>query len=299
MKTCSASFLIHRRAFSLMEVLLAVFILGIGLIMVATIFPVGADWTRQTTEDSIAQTIAKNAVTTVQNYYGQSGPNAGVLSTLPPLNPTALTPIDLRVLPNFTTIPVSERCYQFGNPNPFPAPSPQSCLYWWTALVRVQPGQTASPARRYDLYILVFRKGDASQIFTPQLPFPAGSGSNELTGVRDYPMDPTSPVMSRLLEPTLLYAPYSQSISKTFNTNLTPPVNDCVPPVGYIGIGQTSGTVFRQTVDIANSTANPRPFLKGQTSATTPPNENVIYAAPADGTTASPLIYVYQTTISL
>ena len=52
MKNFPGHLLHRRRAFSLMEVLLAVFILGIGLIMVATVFPVGADWTRQSTEDT-------------------------------------------------------------------------------------------------------------------------------------------------------------------------------------------------------------------------------------------------------
>src|SRR5690242_19549346 len=73
------------RGFSLMEVLLAVFILGIGLIMVATIFPVGADWTRQSTEDSIAQTIAQNAMAIIRDNYAPSslnGNTAGRLSTI-------------------------------------------------------------------------------------------------------------------------------------------------------------------------------------------------------------------------
>src|SRR4051812_41156300 len=51
-----------RRGFSLVEVLLAIFILGIGMIMVASVFPVGANWTRQTAEGSVSQTIAQSAM---------------------------------------------------------------------------------------------------------------------------------------------------------------------------------------------------------------------------------------------
>jgi type II secretory pathway pseudopilin PulG len=287
----------HRRnapGFSLMEVLLAVFILGIGLIMVATIFPVGADWTRQSTEDSVAQAIAQNAVATIQNYYGPGGVNRFQFDNLPSAaSPT--TAVDLQALPALTVIPIAERTYQYGNPSPFPAANPAACTYYWTALARVQPGQYTGASRRYDLYVLVFRKGAHEQTFTPDpaKPFPAASNDVEVAGVRDS-TDPTNPAMSRFLEPTLLTAAYKPG---TYSANATPLVKDEVPPVGYIGIGQTSGTVFRQTVDIANSTASPRPYLKGQT-ITTPPTENVIYALPADGTSSSPLIYVYQTSVS-
>ena len=50
-----------RGGFSLVEVLLATFILGIGMIMVASIFPVGANWTREATEDSVGQVISQAA----------------------------------------------------------------------------------------------------------------------------------------------------------------------------------------------------------------------------------------------
>src|SRR4051794_28890181 len=114
-----------RRGFSLLEVLLATFILGIGLIMVASVFPVGANWTRQGTEESVGQTIALNAVAVVKSHYAPNSGDAnhaGQLSSLP-----TAAPLMLQGLTNFVGangIPVAERCYQFGNPLPFPATNP-------------------------------------------------------------------------------------------------------------------------------------------------------------------------------
>jgi prepilin-type N-terminal cleavage/methylation domain-containing protein len=265
-----------RRAFSLMEVLLAVFILGIGLIMVATIFPVGADWTRQSTEDSVAQTVAQNAVSTIQTYYARNSPYTNTAGKLASLT----APVEqLQALPGFDTIPKAVRTYQYGNTNPYPARKPDACVYYWTALVRVQPGQNAGASRPYDLYILVFRKGAASQVFTS---FPAGS--TEVPGVRD---------TTNTLEPTLVYRTYSAG---TYDSTLTPPVANPVPPIGHIGIGKVSGTVFRQSVlndytTPTNTKAVARPEILQA-------GEEVIYAPPADQTNGSPLVYVYQTTIS-
>lgn len=47
--------------FSLVELMIATVILGIGLVMVATIFPVAVDQTREAVQMSIAQSVAKSA----------------------------------------------------------------------------------------------------------------------------------------------------------------------------------------------------------------------------------------------
>src|SRR5271170_4830714 len=92
-----------RRGFSLIEVMLSVFILGIGLIMVATIFPVGADWTRQTAQNDVAQTVAQNALSVIQATYGPNGSAANQLSSITG---------GLQALPSMSNnLPVSERCY--------------------------------------------------------------------------------------------------------------------------------------------------------------------------------------------
>jgi prepilin-type N-terminal cleavage/methylation domain-containing protein len=50
------------RAFSLIEVLLAIFILGVGVISIAALFPAGIAQQRASVDDSIGPTIANNAI---------------------------------------------------------------------------------------------------------------------------------------------------------------------------------------------------------------------------------------------
>jgi hypothetical protein len=68
-------FLMHssaRRAFSLVEMLLAVFILGIGVISIAALFPVGIVMQRQATDDVLGPVVAKNAFATLRSKLSQS-----------------------------------------------------------------------------------------------------------------------------------------------------------------------------------------------------------------------------------
>ncbi|HVX86525.1 MAG TPA: prepilin-type N-terminal cleavage/methylation domain-containing protein [Phycisphaerae bacterium] len=277
---------LRRRGFSLIEVLLATFILAIGLIMVATIFPVGADWTRQATEDTVSRTIAENAFNLIRSRV--TGAQMTSVSTT------------LQGLPGLTAISLAERTYQFGNTNPYPAPNPPSSNYYWTALTRVSPAQMNTISKTYDVYILVFRKGDASQTFynTGYSP-PAGftDMGTSATPVRDsdesrFPTTPLYANFKHYYEPTLVIGQYN---SGTYDSTLDPPVKGAYPPIGFYGIGATSGTVFRQITAVDVNTAS-------NTKATARPNvspgENIIYAPPADGTSASPLVYVYQTTLT-
>jgi len=54
-----------RRGFSLVELMIAIMILGLGMVMVATVFPVSLDMTRGTVQLSISQTVAEAAVGTL------------------------------------------------------------------------------------------------------------------------------------------------------------------------------------------------------------------------------------------
>src|SRR5439155_6013669 len=54
------------RAFSMIELLIAIMILGLGLVMLATVFPVGFDMTRDTVEKHIAMAVGEHAVATVE-----------------------------------------------------------------------------------------------------------------------------------------------------------------------------------------------------------------------------------------
>lgn len=56
----------QRRAFSLMELMIAIVILGIGMVMVATIFPVGIDIARETIEQNMAVAAGDAAFATLK-----------------------------------------------------------------------------------------------------------------------------------------------------------------------------------------------------------------------------------------
>ena len=63
----------NRRAtgFSLVEMLLAVFILGIGVISIASLFPAGIALQRQATDDLVGPVVAKNALATIRSKLSQ------------------------------------------------------------------------------------------------------------------------------------------------------------------------------------------------------------------------------------
>ena len=55
--------LLKHRGFSLIELLLAIFILGIGVISIATLFPAGIAQQQKTSQDILGPIIARNAMT--------------------------------------------------------------------------------------------------------------------------------------------------------------------------------------------------------------------------------------------
>jgi hypothetical protein len=101
----------------------------------------------------------------------------------------------------------------------------------------------------------------------------------------------------------VLTGPYS---SGDHDPAKTPSVFGAVPAIGGIGIGIQSGTVFRNVIDpgVNMSTAGTggamaRPSLVAVPGASGPVPERILFSAPADGSSSSPLIYVYQTTLTL
>ncbi len=319
------------RGFSLVEVMLAVFILAIGLIMVAGVFPVGAEWTRQDWEDSMGQMIGRNAVAIIQTKYTR----ADLIKS----DGTSYVGPSLQALPLFAQrLPLAERAYCMGQAQPFPAAASttpqataavnaQAAPYFWTALIRELPSLTtdgAIPAKlvpltqaKYELFIFVMRKGGSGQIFTADLaaspsPWALGSGSTanwvEIPAATDRLNNvgggtrvtrTSGGVAADGTSTTTLGVPYLAAMNAaTFGswgasgTNLLP-TGASFSTAGWIVVGQYSGTVSRM-VTFANSsgtyTTTWRPPLSAQ-------DTNVIFAAPADGTTLSPLVYVYQTTV--
>jgi prepilin-type N-terminal cleavage/methylation domain-containing protein len=244
-------------AFSLIEVLIAIFILGIGLLMIAAIFPVGGNWTRQSAEETVAQSVARSAVSLIQRRYAQSGDGSDTLA-----NASGQIAQTLASLPGFTDIPPTERSFQFGASVPFPSQQPAQCTYFWTALVRKSPSPT-SDGRSIDLYVLVFHKGSVEQIFS--------SPTSEVPGVR---------LGGELYIPTVSTIPAAQP--------------DAVR-VGEYALGEESGTIYRRIVSTSGQPAFQPPLVSDNDVLI---DSNLLISPPADGTAASSLVYVYQTTLS-
>ena len=60
-----------KRGFSLIELLLAIFILGIGIISIATLFPAGIAQQQKTTDDVVGPIIVRNALTLLRSRIEQ------------------------------------------------------------------------------------------------------------------------------------------------------------------------------------------------------------------------------------
>ncbi|MFO0829716.1 MAG: prepilin-type N-terminal cleavage/methylation domain-containing protein [Phycisphaerales bacterium] len=82
-----------RRGFSLVEVLLAVFILGIGVISIAAIFPAGISLQRQSSDDTLGPLVAQNALGVIRSKVTASdfGSFADFYTGYPPF--TLATPM--------------------------------------------------------------------------------------------------------------------------------------------------------------------------------------------------------------
>ena len=88
--------------FSLVEVLLAIFILGIGIIAIASLFPAGIAQQRRTVDDVMGPVVARNAVATLRSKlepqmfgtFEQFGPLTSGGSTVPYRSPMPTEPGD-------------------------------------------------------------------------------------------------------------------------------------------------------------------------------------------------------------
>ena len=292
-----------RSGFTLIEVMIAMFILGIGMIMVITIFPVGADWTRQATDNSISQVVAQNALAVIQSHYpsNQQLPNA-------PTTTASLAAFpNLGVIPPAAGITVSEMCYQFGSDKPFPGDVTKA-NYFWTALIRPKADVAGGSMTRYDVYILVFKKGDRGQTYgDPALSPKYTINTTGELGVLNFAeitrtraKDPSGDFYGT--QPAIGSLKYSAGTYDAASGKVFVSGNTLVPAIGEYGIGVESGTVFRQGLATDNYGvpvgATPRPGLKGGL----PPTEDIIVGVPLMSGSAivgpSPLIYVFQTTMS-
>ena len=268
-----------RTAFTMIEILFAIMILALGLVMVAASFPVAIKWTRQDANKTIGRVIANNALGIIETEYA-------------PANFSAITtsmPTPLPTLPSLV-----DRTYAFGTPSPYPDLPPSgwtapaagvsfqttNSLYFWTALACVAPSQATTtqpsvqPQPTYDLYILVFKKGNLTDTYTaPTSGPPALWGSGGVNPATD--------------------------TNGTANDYLVPIVDQGTladMPIGALGIDLTTGAVFRTIIN--NKSGTPTVWRSDIPLNGTLPADPVAYAPPADGQSASPLIYIYTTTFT-
>lgn len=252
--------------FSLIEILFAIFILGIGLLMVAAVFPIAIKWTNQDVHSTIGLVISRSAVAQLK-ATGLAGTTAVTASGLSGLSATVPQP------------------YRYGTPNPTPSvgivqptyaytTNDLNARYWWqavlvpatptTAMTNVAPTVNAiSPV--YHLYIFVFSKGNISNTYPAQFLI---NNSN-----------------SNVLAPSLQETSYSGAAA---NTSM---------PVGAIGLDLATGAVVRK--EIINPQGGGVPYLGlSEEVESSNVNDPILFAPPANGQQKSPLIYIYATTVT-
>ncbi len=165
-RSSSSSVAKHRRGFTLIEIMFAIAILGVGLIMVAATFPIAIKWTTEDAQKTIGQTIAQSAVAYLYNNFG-----AGTIDAPP--GTTAWIPLATLPLPAYelkSAIPYAQTVINPSTPyvsNPY-------ALYSWTAVIREDPITFANPSTvpTWDVYIFVFNKGDINNIYGGSSPLP-------------------------------------------------------------------------------------------------------------------------------
>ncbi len=254
--------------------LLAIAILGLGLILIAAAYPIAVHWTAQNAHSTIAEVIAQDAAGIIRTQCAAGDVYA---PTAAPTNPTR--PVSY-AWSNWTAIPGTSPTNYFATlqvPQPFVSNSagafyvtgstlPATMYYWTAAIVPAPAGASASSSSgtAYDVYIFVFNKGDISNVYNTTGATPAG---------------PTP-------EPQL----YAGSLA------------DAAFPIGSSGVDLTTGSVFRKIV-VTPTNGDPaqlwRSDLPTPAGATVPPPDTLLYSPPATDQTASPLVYVFVFTVNL
>jgi prepilin-type N-terminal cleavage/methylation domain-containing protein len=261
-----------RRGFSLVEILFAIFILGIGLLMIAAVFPVAIKWTNQDVQSTIGLVISRSAVAQIKA--------AGLTGFGPMMVPGYSFNADI-------TMP---QPYRYGTPNPTPSVgivqpaygytnNDLKASYWWQAVaVPVNPsvGQgvaytpNAPASTTYQVYIFVFSKGNVNNTYP----------ENNQLWVR-----PNTPTPGTIVAPSL------------YRTVLHFVPDDNAMPTGSIGLDLDTGAVVRK--EIINPPGTGTPYLGlSENVNTSNADDLIVYAPPADNQEKSPLVYIYATTVT-
>lgn len=297
-----------RKGFTLAEVLFAVLILGIGLVMLAAALPVGADFYRQSSDESIGVYVGELVRSLVVSRYtaadlASTGTSVVILPNIhtrfPDWHARAYT-----YNPSYTLNAVEGAGggteIECVRKNGWPAwvgataaaesqGMAANCpLVKWFVLLRRQPGQpaTSNGSGRYDLYVLVCKKNEPLQTFgtasdnsiaAPTLPYTTGRFSGYPNG--GDPVHPTKTDASN--NPYFLVPRLDQATVAGGKVT-------AAAKAGMRMVGVTSGVVFRVLDD------------QGNTSVALPNETAAWYVPAADGLDSrlSPLVYVYATTVA-
>ncbi len=253
-----------RSGFSLIEILFAIFILGIGLLMVAAVFPVAIKWTNQDVQSTVGLVIARGAVAQVK-VAEQAG------------QPIFVSEVG-------TTIPATfPQPYFFGTPNPTVSICTTAAAsagngqarYWWQGVLVPQLANGSSniaptanaQTNTYTLYIFVFSKGDPNNNYYPQT---------------------TSATATTTPYPSLYVAQFSQTGT---------PGNSATGylPIGAMALDLNTGATIRKQVITPYGSTTPTVSFAGSGGST---SDGVVFAPPAINQQASPLVYIYATTVT-
>ncbi len=178
----------QHRGFSLVEMLVSIFVLGTGMLMVAGVFPVAIKWTNQDSERTVAQIIATNALGSIESEYTGTSP------------------------PQF----IGPYPYAFGTDHPFTvqgsaAQAGNSSYYWSASLepVTSPSGGPTTDGTTYRVSIFVFSNPDPSARY-PTSGTSGGGQPVTTDGVANYPQ--------------LFYGPLESVVPSTSNLTGAMPI---------------------------------------------------------------------------
>lgn len=178
----------RRRGFSLVEMLVSIFILGTGMLMVAGVFPVAIKWTNQNTEQTVGQIVASNALGQIESEYSGATP------------PQVLGPYP----------------YAYGTCHPYTvqgsAAQAGNASYYWSAYLTPVASPTGGPGTdgtTYRVSIFVFGNPDPSARY-PTSATNGGGAPLTTDGVAGYPQ--------------LFYGPLKNVAANSSNTSGDMPI---------------------------------------------------------------------------
>ena len=285
--------------FSLVEMLLAIAILGLGLILIAAAYPIAVHWTAQNAHSTIAEVIAQDAAGIITAQYGPGSTYAPPGATYwTPVVPATTPPSYMLLVPSGGSAgpPYYAQLYSQGANGPTAtwASGNAYAVGQEVVVASGDPGYVCTQANTASLSNEPGTAGGSAYWSTTPYywtayarPDPAGAASSSNSGT---PYD----VYILVFNEGALSNPPPTLLVNTWNGLTNPPPTANPMPIGSSGVDLTTGQVFRLVVDPVGKFT-----MSGLPSGTYPNNDEILYSPPATGQTASPLVYVFVFTVNL